>query len=123
MSYLTDRKRATGKGASGHGTIHHWHMIVSAVALVGLIFFFVFTLGQAIGMPYEEARAYYARPFPAIIALLTVVTALYHFKGGVQVAIEDYFRHGTKKVLLIASILFSYFLMGVAVFSIIRIAL
>lgn len=123
MSYLTDRKRATGNGAARHGTLHHWHMMVSAAALVGLIFFFVFTLGQAIGMSFDEARAYYARPFPAIIAFLTVVTALYHFKGGVQTFIEDYFRHGTQKLLLVTSILLSYLLMAVAVFSIIRIAL
>lgn len=123
MSYLTDRKRATGKGASGHGTMHHWHMMVSAVALVGLIFFFVFTFGHALGMPYEEARAYYARPFPALIAFLTFIVGLYHFKGGVQELIADYFKGGLGKALLVSSILLSYFLMGVAVFSLIRLAL
>jgi succinate dehydrogenase / fumarate reductase, membrane anchor subunit len=29
MRYLTDRKRAVGKGAAGTGTEHHWSMQVS----------------------------------------------------------------------------------------------
>ena len=37
MRYLTDRKRAIGRGASGTGTEHHWYMTVSAVGLAGLI--------------------------------------------------------------------------------------
>ena len=37
MAFLTDRKRANGMGSAKSGTLHHWHMIVSSVALVGLI--------------------------------------------------------------------------------------
>lgn len=123
MSYLTDRKRASGLGPAHRGTMHHWHMMVSGVGLVGLIFFFVFTFGHALGMPYEQARAYYANAFPAILAFLTVIVTMYHFKGGVQILIEDYSRNGTQKLLIVSSILLSYFLMGVGTFSIIRLAL
>lgn len=123
MRYITDRKRAEGLGSAKSGTAHHWHMMVSSIALLGLIGFFVFTIGHAIGLPYEEARAYMARPYPALVALMTVLVAFYHFKGGIQMVIEDYSRHGTQKVLVISSILLSYFLMALAAFSIIRIAL
>ena len=37
MRYLTPRKRAEGKGASGTGTAHHWYMQVSAVALAFMV--------------------------------------------------------------------------------------
>lgn len=123
MRYITDRKRATGMGAAHTGTQHHWQMMVSSVALIGLIVLFVFTFGCALGMEYAEARAYYARPFPSIVALLTLVVGLYHFKGGVQTLIEDYSRGSLQKALLMASVIFSYGLMAVAALSIVRIAL
>ncbi|PIE11677.1 MAG: succinate dehydrogenase, hydrophobic membrane anchor protein [Rhodobacterales bacterium] len=123
MSYLTDRKRATGLGAAHSGTMHHWHMMVSAVALIGLIFFFVYSFGTTLGSSYEEARAVYARPFPAIVALLTIIVGFVHYKGGVQTMIEDYVHGAAGRIAIIGTTLLSYFLMGVAAFSIIRLAL
>lgn len=123
MRYLTDRKRATGLGSAHSGTDHHWSMMVNSAALLVLIMFFVFTFGHALGMPYEEARAYYARTFPALTALLTMIVGLYHFKIGIPMVIEDYSHGLTRKLLLIGSALLSYLLMGVAAFAIIRIAL
>ncbi len=44
-----------------------------------------------LGQPYEEVVAYYSRPFPAIVAALTIlVVGFVHFRNGVQVLIEDY---------------------------------
>ena len=34
MRYITPLKAAEGLGASHTGTLHHWHMTVSAVALI-----------------------------------------------------------------------------------------
>ena len=49
MSYLTDRKRATGLGSAKSGAAHHWSMTISSVALLVLIPLFVFTFGSALG--------------------------------------------------------------------------
>ena len=68
MAFLTDRKRAVGMGAAKSGTEHFWAMKKSSVALLILIPFFVFTFGGILGSSFEEVQAYYARPFPAIIA-------------------------------------------------------
>mgnify|MGYP003663751239 CR=1 FL=1 len=65
-------------------------MKVSAVALLILIPLFVFTFGAALGGTYEEVLAYYAKPFPAIVAALTLTVGFKHFNDGVQVLIEDY---------------------------------
>ncbi len=51
MAYVTDRKRAAGLGAAKTGTLHHWRMMVSSVALIVLIPLFVFTFGTAVGCP------------------------------------------------------------------------
>jgi len=123
MSFLTDRKRAIGLGSAKSGTQHHWQMMVSSVALTGLIPLFVFTFGYALGMPYTDAAAYYARPFPAIVAILTVLVGFLHFKGGVQTLIEDYVHGFARKALIIGSICLSYAAAAAGVFAIVRIAL
>ena len=45
----------------------------SSVALLVLIPLFVFTFGGILGSSFEEVQAYFARPFPAIIAALTLI--------------------------------------------------
>ena len=123
MAFLTDRKRAEGMGSAKSGTQHHWQMMVSSVALAGLVPLFVFTFGRALGMDYNDALAYYQRPFPAVVAILTLLVGFLHFKGGVQVLIEDYVHGFARKALIIGSICLSYAAAAIAVFAIVRIAL
>lgn len=123
MSYLTDRKRAVGMGSAKTGTAHFWAMKVSSAALLILIPLFVFTFGPMLGEPHADVIANFARPFPALVAALTIVVSFMHFKNGAQVMIEDYV-HGTKqKVLIIAMICLSYAAAATGVFAIARIAL
>ena len=123
MAFLTDRKRATGMGSAKTGTAHFWSMTQSAVALLILIPLFVFTFGPILGAPYEEVVAYYARPFPAIVAGLTLTVGLLHFKGGVQVLIEDYVHGEARQALIIATTCLSYAAIGTALFALVRLAL
>jgi len=123
MHYLTDRKRVDGMGAAKSGVHHFWVMKVSSVALLGLIPLFVFTFGPMLGRPYEEVIAYFGRPFPAIVAALTIVVGFRHFKDGVQVLIEDYVHGWMQRALIIATILLSYTATAVGLFAIARIAL
>ncbi len=123
MSYLTDRKRAVGMGSAKTGTAHFWAMKVSAVALLLLIPLFVFTFGPMLGAPHDEVVAYFARPFPAIVAALTIVVGFMHFKNGVQVLIEDYVHGMAQQVLIILMICLSYAAAATGVFAIGRIAL
>jgi succinate dehydrogenase / fumarate reductase membrane anchor subunit len=123
MAFMTDRKRATGLGSAHQGTEHHWRMTVSSVALLILIPLFVFTFGSALGRPYEEVSVYYSRPFPAIVAALTITVGFYHFRGGVQTAIEDYFGGLTRKILIVAFICVSYAALATGLFAIARLAL
>lgn len=123
MAFLTDRKRAEGMGSAKTGTEHHWHMMVTSVALIGLVPLFLFTFGTILGSSYEEVLAYYSRPFPAIIAILTMGVGFLHFSKGVQVLIEDYVHGFARKALIIAIICLSYTAATVAIFAIVRIAL
>lgn len=123
MSYLTDRKRATGLGSAKSGTEHFWHMQISAAALAILVPLFIFTFGRIVGAPYEDVVAYYGRPFPAIVAGLTLVVGMTHFKNGAQVMIEDYADGATRKVLIVGTIFLSYAVMATGLFALIRLAL
>ena len=123
MAYLTDRKRAMGKGSAKAGTEHHWHMIVTSCALLILVPLFIFTFGAALGGTYEETVAYYSRPWPAIIAALTVLVGMIHFKSGVQTLIEDYVHGTVGKALIIGTICLSYFLAAAGLWAIVRLAI
>ena len=123
MRFLTDRKRAVGMGSAKTGTEHHWQMMVSSVALLILIPLFIFTFGSILGAPYDEVIAYYQRPFPAVVAALTMAVGFHHFKGGVQVLIEDYVHGFARKALIIGMICLSYAAAAFALYAIVRIAL
>lgn len=123
MAYLTDRKRAAGLGSAKTGTAHHWQMIVTSVMLVGLVPQFVFTFGMAVGLDHEAVLAFYARPYPAIVAALTILCGFVHFKNGCQTMIEDYVQGTARKVAIIAVTCLSYAAAAVGLFAIVRIAL
>ena len=122
MAFVTDRKRAAGLGSAKSGTLHHWRMMVSAVALLILVPMFVFTFGRAVGMTHDEALAYYARPFPAIVAALTIAVGFHHFAQGIRTAIEDYSRGVTRKALVVVITCLSYGAGAVGLFAVARIA-
>ena len=123
MQYMTDRKRAVGMGSAKTGTAHFWAMKISSVALLFLIPLFVFTFGPMLGEPYAEVTAYFARPFPAIVAALTIGVTFMHFKDGVQVLIEDYVHGTMQKVLIILMICLSYAAAATGILAIARLAL
>lgn len=123
MRFITDRKRAIGKGASGTGTEHHWYMQVSAVGLALLVPAFVYVFGSALGGTREEVLATFARPFPAILTALVLVVGMQHFRKGAQMMIEDYWRGSTKKVLVIAVTALSYTIVATGLYALAKIAL
>jgi len=123
MAFLTDRKRATGLGAARSGTMHHWAMTKSSAALVVLMPLFILTFGRILGAPYEDVIAYYHRPFPAIIAALTIAVAFLHFKTGVQETLLDYTHGGMTRALILLVSGICWFAAAVGVFGVLRIAL
>ncbi len=123
MAYVTDRKRAAGLGSAKDGTHHFISMQISAVALMILMPLFLLTFGRALGGSYEDVTAYFATPFPAIVAALTVAVAFMHFKNGVRALIEDYTGGMTRKVLILGSIIISYGAAATGLFAIARLAL
>lgn len=123
MRYLTDRKRATGLGSAKTGTDHHWYMQVSAVGLAILVPLFLFTFGRVVGADHATVTAYYARPFPAIVAGLTLWVGMLHFRHGAQMMIEDYVHGFARKALIIAVVCITYGTIATGLYALIRLAL
>lgn len=123
MAYMTARKRAEGLGSAKEGTHHHWSMQISSVGLLVLVPLFVITFGRILGAPHDEVVAYFARPFPAVVAALTLAVGFLHFKNGVQVLIEDYVGGFARKALIVGTICLSYAAAATGLFALARIAL
>ena len=123
MPYLTDRKRAQGLGSAGSGTEHHYEVQLTSAALVVLIPLFLFTFGSILGDPYEIVLIYYAQPFPAIVAALTILVGMIHFRQGVQVLLEDYVQGEARHWGVIAAVCVAYALAAAGLFALARLAL
>ena len=121
--FLTDRKQVSGLGSARSGTKHHIAVTYTSVALAVLVPLFLLTFGRVLGEPYPIVQAYFTRPFPAIVALLTLGIGWWHFAQGVQVLLEDYTRGQTRKWSILAAKCLSLFAAAAGVYALIRIAL
>ena len=123
MRYLTDRKRAMGRGAGHTGTEHHWAMQVSSVALAMMVPAWIWIFGSTLGGTRPEVLDTFARPFPAILTGLLLIVGMRHFAMGATMMIEDY-AHGTmRKALIIGAVTLSWAVAATGLFALARIAL
>ncbi|MEL6694516.1 MAG: succinate dehydrogenase, hydrophobic membrane anchor protein, partial [Pseudomonadota bacterium] len=98
----TSAKSVRGLGAAGAGTQHHIRQRVTALALLFLVPWFIYSIIYACKAGYEGALTWVAQPLNAILLILTLSAALYHMRLGMQVVIEDYIaKSGTRQALLI----------------------
>ena len=123
MRYLTDRKRAVGRGAAHSGTEHHWSMTVSAVALAFMVPAWLYIFGSALGASRDEVLATFARPFPAILTALVLVVAMRHFAKGAQMMIEDYAHGSARKIAVIFAFSLASVIAATGLYALIKIAL
>ena len=123
MRYLTDRKRAVGKGAAHTGTQHHWYMQVSAVGLAFLVPTFVFIFGRTLGGTREAVLSTFASPFVAILTALVLVVGMRHFAKGATMMIEDYARGTARKMAIIFTYSLSAVIVATGLFALVKIAI
>ncbi len=123
MRYLTDRKRAMGKGASHTGTEHHWSMQVSSVGLALIVPLWIYIFGTALGQSHDAVLATFARPFPAILTGLVIFVGMRHFAKGASMMIEDYAKGSARKMLIIGVTALSYAIIATGLFALAKIAL
>lgn len=123
MRYITDRKRAIGRGSARSGTEHHWYMQASAVGLAFLVPWFVFCVGRALALPYGDAWYVLMQPYVSIPLGLAIFVGMRHFAKGATMMIEDYTRGTWRKALVIAALSLSYAVTAVGLYALIVITL
>ena len=102
--FTTPAKKARGLGAAHAGTQHYISQRVSAVALIVLVPWFLFSVLQAGQAGYDGAYEWAAKPWNSGLLLLSAGAAFHHMRLGMQVVIEDYISgHGLKLALLMAN--------------------
>lgn len=94
MSIFDAMKKAKGLGSGHNGTQHFINQRVSAVILIPLALYFLYTIIGLTGVEnYAGIKAWFANPFHSGLILAFMLTAFYHAAIGVQVVIEDYVHH------------------------------
>lgn len=106
---------AVGNGSAKHGFSHWWWQRFTAIALIPLTLWFLYSLTSLIGSDYQTVTDWLSSPVNAAIMLLFTLTALFHGQTGLQVVIEDYVH--TKWLKLSLLILIKFFAVAMAVLA------
>jgi len=122
MSLRSPLGRVLGMGSAKDGTAHWWAQRVSAVALVPLTLWFVFSLLTLPALDYDTVRIWLSVPISGFLAVLLVAVLTYHSYLGTIVIVEDYVTTVGMKVLTLLVLRFLYVLCGGAgIFAVLRV--
>jgi succinate dehydrogenase / fumarate reductase membrane anchor subunit len=82
--------RVRGAGSAKEG-VHHWYMErVTAIALVPLTLWFVFSMVRLAGASQEMVVVWAGHPLNSVLLLSLVLMTFHHMQLGLQVVLEDY---------------------------------
>ena len=82
--------RVRGLGSAKSGVHHWWLQRVTSISLLPLTLWFVLSVATLAGAGYAETVAWIARPWNAVLLLVTIGVTFHHTALGLQVIIEDY---------------------------------
>jgi succinate dehydrogenase / fumarate reductase, membrane anchor subunit len=124
MSLRSPLSKARGLGAAKTGVHHFWVQRVSAIALVPLAIWFVFSVAQLAGGSYAAVAHWVSAPSVAVMLVLFLATTLYHSWLGVQTIVEDYVGHEGKRIAVLLLSKFAHVLVAAAsLFAVLKVAL
>ena len=123
MGNGTELGRVRGLGSAKEGAHHWWHQRVTAGSNLFLMLWLLISIARQPAYDFGALHAWLASAWVAIPMILLIVSVFYHFRLGLQVLIEDYV-HGELRVGLMALLtFFTITTAGIAIFSILKIAL
>jgi succinate dehydrogenase / fumarate reductase membrane anchor subunit len=91
--------RARGLGSARSGASHWWLQRLTAVALVPLTLWFVWSVLHLVGASHEEMLGWIGGPIPVVLLIALVVASFYHLALGLQVVIEDYVANEATRLI------------------------
>jgi succinate dehydrogenase / fumarate reductase membrane anchor subunit len=124
MSLRSPLSRARGLGSAKSGVHHFWVQRLTALALIPLTLWFVFSVARLAGGDYQATYLWVHYPPFAVTLVLFLVIAFWHAVLGVQTVIEDYVSHEGWKLSMLVAVKFGLAILGAAcVFAVLKVAL
>jgi len=84
------RGRARGLGSARAGSHHWWAQRLTAIALVPLTLWFIFSVIHLSGESHHVVIDWLSTPLTLSLMLALIVATFHHLQLGMQVVIEDY---------------------------------
>jgi len=108
MSLRTPLGLVRGLGSAKEGTHHWWAQRLTAIALIPLCVWLIYSLVSMTGMEHSVVIEWIDSPIVTVLLILFIFSLFYHAQLGMQVVIEDYIE---SEVLKISSIILNKFVM------------
>jgi succinate dehydrogenase / fumarate reductase membrane anchor subunit len=90
--------RARGLGSARAGSHHWWAQRLTALALVPLTLWFIFSVIHLAGASHQVVIDWLSRPLTLGLMLALIIATFHHLQLGVQVVIEDYVNDERMKI-------------------------
>ena len=122
MALRSDLGHVRGLGSAKDGTSHWWAQRITAVALLPLSIWLVFSLISLVGVDRDGFKVWLDSPGSFVLMILFLIALFYHMQLGLQVVIEDYVHSkGSLLFLIIFNKLFCWTVGLAGVFAILKI--
>ena len=123
MSLRTDLGRVRGLGSAKDGTAHWWAQRVTAVALIPLSLWFIYSAVTLVGIDRAGFKIWLNAPGTILLMSLFVIALFYHMQLGLQVVIEDYIHNERNKIVsLVLNKLAAVFFAVSSIIALIKVA-
>jgi len=116
MQYRSEIKRVKGLGTAKHGFGHWWMQRLTAVLMIPLGIWFVYSLMSMDNITADSLIVWLHNPVPALLMALWTITVVYHGTLGLQVIIEDYIHGKSTALTLLILLKFAMVIMLLATF-------
>jgi succinate dehydrogenase / fumarate reductase membrane anchor subunit len=96
--------RARGLGSARAGSRHWWAQRLTALALVPLTLWFIFSVIHLSGASHQVVIDWLSAPLTLGLMLALIVATFHHLQLGVQVVIEDYVHDERIKIASVLAV-------------------
>ena len=124
MTLRSPLGQVLGSGSAKDGTEHWWAQRVSAVALLVLGSWFLYSIMRLDSFSHAAMLEWAERPWNGVMLLLLCLTLAWHSALGVQVVLEDYVHGSFVKLLSLLANRFIHVFVAIAtVVAVLKLAL
>lgn len=114
MKLRSPLARVRGLGSAKEGTHHWWAQRLTAIALIPLSLWFIYSLVTMTTVDYMAAIGWLQSPIICVLMILFIISLFYHAQLGMQVVIEDYITNEAIKISTIIALKFIIMFAGLA---------